>query len=110
MSERKDGMTKFHYLTNIVIYKGSPLEVFLTIGEDKDGNLFYNINKNNKTAERVSGTMVGGSAVIQADNSSTSDINVTLPEEKNNPTFYQSAYVGSYVLNGKTRQRVQDRY
>lgn len=80
-------MTKFHYLTNIVIYKGSPLEVFLTIGEDKDGNLFYNINKNNKTAERVSGTMVGGSAVIQADNSSTSDINVTLTEEKKQPDF-----------------------
>lgn len=29
---------------------------------------------------------------------------------KSNPTFYQSAYVGSYVLNEKTRQRVQDRY
>lgn len=45
--------------------------------------------------------MVGGSAVIQADNSSASDINVTLTEEKNNSAFYQSAYAGSRILNEK---------
>ena len=38
--KRKDEMMQFHYFTNEIILKDREYKVFITIGEDKQGNLF----------------------------------------------------------------------
>ena len=40
----------FHYFTNKLILKEELYEVYITIGEDENGNLFYDLDKN-KTLE-----------------------------------------------------------
>jgi len=47
--ERKDKMTRFHYFINKVILKGIEYNVFITIGEDDKGNLFWDLEENKKT-------------------------------------------------------------
>ncbi len=46
--ERRDNIFKFHYFTNEVILKNEKYYVYITIGEDNRGNLFYDLNKNKK--------------------------------------------------------------
>ena len=46
--KRKDNIVKFHYFTNKVILKEKPYEVYITIGEDNKGNLFYDLDENKK--------------------------------------------------------------
>ena len=41
---RKDGFVRFHWVENVVELDGSPRLVGVMLAEDKDGNLFYNIN------------------------------------------------------------------
>lgn len=48
--ERKDKISMFHYFTNKLILKKELYEVYITIGEDENGNLFYDLDKN-KTLE-----------------------------------------------------------
>lgn len=48
---RNDGIIKFHYLSNQTLIKGVPFDVFVTIGEDRKGNLFYNLNEDNKNPQ-----------------------------------------------------------
>ena len=47
--ERTDNIKIFHYFTNKIILKGKEYKVYITIGEDNTGNLFYDLdeNKNN---------------------------------------------------------------
>ena len=40
----KKGFTKAHWIENDVILDGQPLQVGITLLEDADGNLFYNLN------------------------------------------------------------------
>ena len=51
--ERKDKMTQFHYFTNKVILKGIEYNVFITIGEDDKGNLFWDLEENEKPSETL---------------------------------------------------------
>ena len=44
--DRKDHITIFHYFTNRVILKGNIYNVYITIGEDENGKLFYDLDKN----------------------------------------------------------------
>lgn len=54
--ERKDCIFKFHYFTNeVMVYDKKDnnykeYKVYITIGEDENGKLFYDLNKN-KTSE-----------------------------------------------------------
>lgn len=41
---RKDGFTRFHWVENFVELDGNQRYVGLMLAEDKDGNLFYNLN------------------------------------------------------------------
>lgn len=41
---RKDCFVRFHWVENVVELDGSPRLVGVMLAEDKDGNLFYNIN------------------------------------------------------------------
>lgn len=41
---RKDGFTCFHWVENQVEISGNPRRVGLMLAEDRDGNLFYNLN------------------------------------------------------------------
>lgn len=50
-SIRKDDIVKFHYLSNKVLLDGKPFDVFVTIGEDARGKLFYNINEDIKNPQ-----------------------------------------------------------
>ena len=45
---RKDNIVKFHYFTNTVIIINSCYNIFITIGEDNKGNLFYDLDENKK--------------------------------------------------------------
>ena len=51
--ERKDNMTQFHYFTNEVILKDIIYKVFITIGEDDKGNLFWDLDENKKNSETL---------------------------------------------------------
>ena len=51
--ERKDKITKFHYFTNEVILKSKEYKVFITIGEDDKGNLFWDLDENKKPPETL---------------------------------------------------------
>lgn len=46
--KRKDNIKKFHYFTNEILIKGEDYDVYITIGEDNKGNLFYDLDKNKK--------------------------------------------------------------
>ena len=43
---RKDKIIKFHYFTNEIILKKDNYSVYITIGEDIKGNLFYDLDEN----------------------------------------------------------------
>ncbi len=43
---RKDKIIKFHYFTNEIIVKNNKYSVYITIGEDIKGNLFYDLDEN----------------------------------------------------------------
>jgi len=47
--KRTDNLKIFHYFTNEIILKGKEYKVYITIGEDNTGKLFYDLdeNKNN---------------------------------------------------------------
>ncbi len=47
--KRTDNLKIFHYFTNKIILKGKEYNVYITIGEDNTGKLFYDLdeNKNN---------------------------------------------------------------
>ena len=42
-------MIQFHYFTNKVILQKIEYKVFITIGEDKQGNLFWDLDENKTT-------------------------------------------------------------
>ena len=48
--ERKDKLTQFHYFTNEIILKNNKYCVYITIGEDENGNLFWDLEENKKTS------------------------------------------------------------
>ena len=48
--ERKDKLTQFHYFINEITIKNIVYKVFITIGEDESGNLFWNLEENKKTS------------------------------------------------------------
>ena len=76
----KSDIIRFHYLANNVILSGKPIDVFVTVAEDRDGNFFYNINKDNKTPSRV-GAKQRRTDEGKADNSA---LNLTItPVEEN---------------------------
>ena len=43
---RKDNIFKFHYFTNEVIVNNIKYSLYITIGEDNRGHLFYDLDKN----------------------------------------------------------------
>lgn len=43
--ERKDRITMFHYFTNEVIIKNEKYKTYITIAEDENGNLFYDLDE-----------------------------------------------------------------
>jgi len=43
---RKDNIFRFHYFTNEVTVKNIKYKVYITIGEDNRGHLFYDLDKN----------------------------------------------------------------
>lgn len=45
---RKDKIIKFHYFTNEVMVKKILYKIYITIGEDSKGNLFYDLDENKK--------------------------------------------------------------
>ena len=49
--DREDNITFFHYFTNKIILRKEIYEVYITIGEDENGNLFYDLDENKKTFE-----------------------------------------------------------
>ena len=49
-NERKDKLTQFHYFTNEIILKNNKYCVYITIGEDENGNLFWDLEENKKTS------------------------------------------------------------
>lgn len=51
--ERKDKMIQFHYFTNEVILKDIEYRVFITVGEDDKGNLFWDLEENKKPSETL---------------------------------------------------------
>jgi len=44
----KDKIIKFHYFTNEVMFKKILYKIYITIGEDGKGNLFYDLDENKK--------------------------------------------------------------
>ena len=46
--KRDDNIIKFHYFTNEILLKESFYKVYITIGEDNRGNLFYDLDENKK--------------------------------------------------------------
>ena len=48
---RKDRIKKFYYFTNKIILMKKVYEVYITIGEDENGNLFYDLDKNKALEE-----------------------------------------------------------
>ncbi len=46
--QRNDEILKFHYFINEVIVKDNKYSVYITIGEDQRGKLFYDLDKNKK--------------------------------------------------------------
>ena len=48
---RKDKISKFHYFTNKITLKKEIYEIYITIGEDENGNLFYDLDKNKALEE-----------------------------------------------------------
>nr|DAG73924.1 MAG TPA: crystallin beta/gamma motif-containing protein [Caudoviricetes sp.] len=53
---RKDGFTRFHWVENFVELDGKPRRVGLMLAEDKDGNLFYNLNADVASRSQKSGS------------------------------------------------------
>ena len=51
--KRKDNLIRFHYFANEVVLKGREYKVFITIGEDDNGNLFYDLEENKKPLETL---------------------------------------------------------
>ena len=51
--ERKDKITIFHYFTNEITLKNEYYEVYITIGEDDKGNLFWDLDENKKPSETL---------------------------------------------------------
>lgn len=48
---RRDNIFKFHYFTNEVIIKNDKYRIYITIGEDRIGKLFYDLDKNKDSKE-----------------------------------------------------------
>ncbi|WP_413853462.1 hypothetical protein [Candidatus Ruminimicrobium bovinum] len=44
--KRSDNIVKFHYFINEVLLKDRFYKVYITIGEDNKGNLFYDLDEN----------------------------------------------------------------
>ena len=51
--DRKDNIKIFYYFTNEVILKGKEYKVYITIGQDDKGNLFWDLNRNKKPSETL---------------------------------------------------------
>ncbi len=57
--ERRDKMTQFHYFTNKVLIqnietkKFNEYKVYITVGEDKQGKLFWDLDENKKPLETL---------------------------------------------------------
>jgi len=49
--DREDNITIFHYFTNKVYIIKEKYNVYITIGEDENGNLFYDLDENKETFE-----------------------------------------------------------
>lgn len=50
---REDNITFFHYFINKIILRKEIYEVYITIGEDENGNLFYDLEENEKPSETL---------------------------------------------------------
>ena len=46
---RKDRIKIFHYFTNKVILRDEIYDIYITIAEDNNGNLFYDLDKNKES-------------------------------------------------------------
>ena len=59
---REDGIIKFHRINHYVSINGQKENMSVLIGEDKNGNRFYNLNNKTYTAENSSGVVhaIGG--------------------------------------------------
>lgn len=51
--KRSDNIVKFHYFTNEILLKESSYKVYITIGEDNKGNLFYDLDENKEKPQGV---------------------------------------------------------
>lgn len=49
--DRKDNIIIFHYFINEIFINEGKYSVYITIGEDENGNLFYDLDENKKTFE-----------------------------------------------------------
>jgi len=49
--DREDNIMMFHYFTNEVYIIKEKYNVYITIGEDENGNLFYDLDENKETFE-----------------------------------------------------------
>lgn len=49
--DREDTIVTFHYFTNEIYINKEKYSVYITIGEDENGNLFYDLDENKKTPE-----------------------------------------------------------
>ena len=49
--DREDNITIFHYFTNEIYIAKEKYRVYITIGEDENGNLFYDLDENRKTSK-----------------------------------------------------------
>lgn len=93
---REDNIVKFHYLSNNITFEGKPLNVFVSIAEDNEGNFFYNINKDKNQPSQDNAVQMRSGEGRKVDNS-TVNLNITPSAEdvNENNTFYQSAFHGT---------------
>ncbi len=57
---RKDNIIKFHYFKNKVVLKNEPYEIFISIAEDRKGNLFYDLDENKSSLRKLPGLQSPG--------------------------------------------------
>ena len=51
--KRSDNIVKFHYFINEVLLKENFYKIYITIGEDNKGNLFYDLDENKEKPQGV---------------------------------------------------------
>lgn len=115
---RRDKFIRFHWLECQVNFEGKPRLVGLTLAEDSDGNLFYNLNadvgawqKNNDSSNLPAQSMAGESESLYQDASASNVSNIrTKPDGVNLHILPQGPHdtaLGSTTLTDDGRYVVQ---